>query len=149
MEANESGHRTDPSVPGKISQGCSQQVSPSFTWDQPMQQKCLLHYPAGRRDRSPICPVTAPPKQQMNKYRALSPLPCANLTSKAMEMQTLARVYTKYSPLGTAKLALHLCPDRAMGNIELVQKCNEPAWLCEYRLLQQLSPNTRLWEQHG
>ena len=39
----------------------------------PMPQKYLLHYPTGRHDRFPIYPVTAPPKQKMNKCRALSP----------------------------------------------------------------------------
>ena len=62
-----------------------------------------------------------------------------NLTNKAMEMRTLARVNTKYSPLVTARITLHLCTDRAMENMELVQNCTEPARLCEYRLVQECS----------
>ena len=33
---------------------------------------------------------------------------------------------------GNRKIASHLCPDRAMGNTELVQKCTKPSRLCEY-----------------
>ena len=58
-----------------------------------------------------------------------------------MEIRTRARVLTRYSPLGTARITVHLRPDRANGNMELVQKCTEPARLCGCKLVQECSPD--------
>ena len=38
----------------------------------PMPRKYLPHYPTGRHDHFPICPVTALPKNKRNQCRALS-----------------------------------------------------------------------------
>ena len=44
-----------------------------------MRQKYPIPYPTGRHYRSPVCPVPALLKQQMNKCRALSPFLPAQL----------------------------------------------------------------------
>ena len=42
--------------------------------------------------------------------------------------------------LGTARMTAHLCPDRTMENVELVQSCTEPTRLCECKLVTECSP---------
>ena len=73
--------------------------------------------------------------------------PRPNLTSKAMGTQTRATVYTKYLPLGTARITPHLRPDRAMENVELMQECTQPTRLCECKLVQRGSRNIHARKQ--